>query len=100
MLEAGCPPRGIFPLALLAQRAALGPQGDGFLAEQALLGVPIWACICTGWIRYFRQRRRYLRGGYEGLHRLRVGALRIVEGTTWIGRFSGLVTHALHHQPA
>jgi hypothetical protein len=45
ILEAGCPPRGIFPLALLAQRASLGPQGDGFLAQQALLGLPIWVCI-------------------------------------------------------
>jgi len=48
MLEAGGPPRGIFPLALLAQSASLGPQGDGFLAEQALLGVPIWVCVCGG----------------------------------------------------
>jgi hypothetical protein len=57
MLAAGGPPRGIFPLALLPQRAALGPQGEGFLAEQALLGVPIWVCICAGWIRCSRQRR-------------------------------------------
>ena len=45
MLEAGCLPSDIFPLALLAQRAARGPQGDGFLAKQALLGAPIWVCI-------------------------------------------------------
>ena len=100
LLEAGRPPGGIFPLALLTQRAARDPQGERFLAKQALLSVPIWVCICAGWIRGFSWRRRYLCGGDEGLHRLRVGALWIVEGATWIGRFSGLVAHALHHQPA
>jgi len=48
MLEAGCLPRGIFPVALLARRASRGPQSNGFLAEQALLGVLIRVCICGG----------------------------------------------------
>ena len=100
MLEAGGLPRGIFPLALLTRRASRGPQRNGFLAEQALLGVLLRVCICDGWIRGSRRRCSPTCGCDEGLHRFRVGTLRSVEGTPWIGWFSGLVAHAFHHQPA
>src|SRR5262249_33557949 len=99
LLESDRPPGSIFLLALLTDRSPFGSEGRGLLAKQTLLGLPLWTHIRAGWLRW-RGRRRWAACRHEGLHCLAVGALRIVERTTWIGWFGCLLAHSFHHQPS